>query len=150
MSVIRDLGIAAKITIKWKFVKRKEILFLGGSSGNIFKFLRNVIFYLLIIIITISIIDYYSSRTSQRREISYTQFVKQIQEEKIERVTIMENHIHGKLKDGREFKTIVPDASALLDSMQAKGIDIKFEDPPLPPWWSTIWSDKDTTGGKNS
>lgn len=104
------------------------------------KFFRNVSFYLLIIIIAISIIDYYSSRTTPKQEISYTQFLKQVEEQKVDRVTIVENTIRGKLKDGQEFATIAPDDPTLINQLREKGVDIKAEQPPQPPWWTTIFS----------
>ena len=104
------------------------------------KFFRNVSFYLLIIIIAISIIDYYSSRTTPKQEVSYTQFLKQVEEQKVERVTIVENTIRGKLADGQEFSTITPDDPTLINQLREKGVDIKAEQPPQPPWWTTIFS----------
>ncbi|WP_040683268.1 ATP-dependent zinc metalloprotease FtsH [Thermosinus carboxydivorans] len=104
------------------------------------KFFRNVSFYLLIIIIAISIIDYYSSRTTNKQEISYTQFLRQVEEKKVERVTIIENTIRGKLKDGQEFTTIAPNDPTLINTLRETGVDIKAEQPPQPPWWTTIFS----------
>jgi cell division protease FtsH len=104
------------------------------------KFFRNVSFYLLIIIIAISIIDYYSSRTTPKQEVSYTQFLKQVEEQKVDRVTIVENTIRGKLKDGQEFSTITPNDPTLINQLREKGVDIKAEQPPQPPWWTTIFS----------
>ena len=104
------------------------------------KFFRNVSFYLLIIIIAISIIDYYSSRTTTKQEISYTQFLHHIEDQKVERVTIVDNTIKGKLKDGVEFTTITPNDPSLINTLREKNIDIKAEQPPQPPWWTTIFS----------
>ncbi|CQR72953.1 ATP-dependent zinc metalloprotease FtsH [Sporomusa ovata DSM 2662] len=104
------------------------------------KFFRNVSFYLLIIIIAISIIDYYSSRTTPKQEVSYTQFLKQVEEQKVERVTIVDNTIRGKLQDGQEFSTITPNDPTLINQLREKGVDIKAEQPPQPPWWTTIFS----------
>jgi cell division protease FtsH len=104
------------------------------------KFFRNVSFYLLIIIIAISIIDYYSSRTTNKQEISYTQFLHSLDEQKVERVTIVDNTVKGKLKDGTEFTTIVPNDPTLITTLREKNIDIKAEQPPQPPWWTTIFS----------
>ena len=88
------------------------------------KFFRNVSFYLLIIIIAISIIDYYSSRTTTKQEFSYTQFLRLIEEQKVERVTIVENTIRGKLADGQEFVTIAPNDPELINILRQKGVDI--------------------------
>lgn len=104
------------------------------------KFFRNVSFYLLIIIIAISIIDYYSTRTTNKQEITYTQFLRQMDEQKVERVTIVENSIRGKLKDGTEFTTIAPNDPTLINTLREKNVDIKAEQPPQPPWWTTIFS----------
>lgn len=104
------------------------------------KFFRNVSFYLLIIIIAISIIDYYSSRTTTKQEISYTQFLHAVEEQNVERVTIVDNTIRGKLKDGQEFTTITPNDPALIAGLREKNVDIKAEQPPQPPWWTTIFS----------
>ncbi len=104
------------------------------------KFFRNVSFYLLIIIIAISIIDYYSSKTTNKQEISYTHFLQQVQEKKVEKVTIVDNTIRGKLKDGTEFTTVVPNDPTLIGTLRDEGVDIKAEQPPQPPWWTTIFS----------
>jgi len=104
------------------------------------KFFRNVSFYLLIIIIAISIIDYYSSRTTNKQEISYTQFLQQIEEQKVQGVTVVDNNIRGKLTDGTEFTTITPNDPTLINTLRAKNVDIRAEQPPQPPWWTTIFS----------
>ncbi len=104
------------------------------------KFFRNVSFYLLIIIIAISIIDYYSSRTTTKTEISYTQFLHSVEEQKVERVTIVDNTIKGKLRDGTEFTTVTPNDPTLIANLREKNVDIKAEQPPQPPWWTTIFS----------
>jgi cell division protease FtsH len=104
------------------------------------KFFRNVSFYLLIIIIAISIIDYYSSRTTTKTEISYTQFLHSVEEQKVERVTIVDNTIRGKLRDGTEFTTVTPNDPTLIANLREKNVDIKAEQPPQPPWWTTIFS----------
>ena len=104
------------------------------------KFFRNVGFYLLIIIIAISIIDYYSSKTTTKTEVSYTAFLKQVEDQKVERVTIVDNTIRGKLKDGQEFTLVVPNDPSLINVLREKKIDIKAEQPPQPPWWTTLFS----------
>ncbi len=104
------------------------------------KFFRNVSFYLLIIIIAISIIDYYSSRTTNKQDISYTQFLNQIEEQKVQGVTVVDNNIRGKLTDGTEFTTITPNDPTLINTLRDKKVDIRAEQPPTPPWWTTIFS----------
>ena len=104
------------------------------------KFFRNVSFYLLIIIIAISIIDYYSSRTANKQDISYTQFLKQIEEQKVQSVTIVNDNIRGKLTDGTEFTTVTPNDPTLINTLREKNVEIKAEQPPQQPWWTTVFS----------
>ena len=42
------------------------------------KFLRNVGFYLLIILVAISIIDYFSTKNTTKQEVEYTKFLQQV------------------------------------------------------------------------
>ncbi len=104
------------------------------------KFFKNVTFYLLIIIVVIWMFDYYSiGTTPKKNDISYTNFLKHVQQEEIKQVTIVDNVISGKLSDGREFTTVAPNNDmALIPTLQAKNVDIKAELPPQPPWWMEI------------
>jgi len=95
---------------------------------------------LLIIIIAISIIDYYSSRTANKQDISYTQFLKQIEEQKVQSVTIVDDNIRGKLTDGTEFTTVTPNDPTLINTLREKNVEIKAEQPPQQPWWTTVFS----------
>ena len=104
------------------------------------KFLRNVGFYLLIILIAISIIDYFSTKNNSKQEIDYTEFLRQIETQNVEKVTIVDDVIRGKLTDGTEFTTITPNDPALIGNLREKGIEIKAEQTPQPPWWTTIFS----------
>ena len=70
------------------------------------KFLRNVGFYLLIILVAISIIDYFSTRNTTKQEVGYTQFLQQVDEGKVAKVVLIQNTIRGTLSDGTEFTTI--------------------------------------------
>lgn len=104
------------------------------------KFFRNVSFYLIIIIIAISIIDYYSAKTNVKQEITYSQFIKQVQEKEIKQVTIVDNFISGKLSSGKDFTTIAPRDTALIPTLRENNVEIKAELPPQPPWWTSIFS----------
>ena len=104
------------------------------------KFFRNVSFYLLIIIIAISIIDYYSARTTTKQEVSYTKFLQHVEKDEVSQVVIVDNVIKGKLKSGVEFTTITPQDPTLITTLREKNVEIKAEQPPQPPWWTTIFS----------
>lgn len=104
------------------------------------KFFKNVTFYLLIIIVMIWMFDYYSGGTEKKDDMSYTSFLQHVQQDDIKQVTIVDNIISGKLKDGQEFSTVVPDDDTLISRLEAKNVEIQAELPPQPPWWTGILS----------
>ena len=104
------------------------------------KFFKNVLFYLLIIMVIIWMFDLYGEKNSKPADISYTSFMQHVQQDEIKQVTIVDNVISGKLKDGKEFSTVAPNDSKLVEKLEAKKIDIKAELPPQPPWWMSILS----------
>lgn len=104
------------------------------------KFFRNISFYLLIIIVAIALINEFSSHSTNSQEVNYSQFLKQLEDRKVDRVTIVENTVEGSLSDGTKFKTIVPNDPTLIANLRDKGVDIKAQLPPQPPWWTSIFS----------
>lgn len=104
------------------------------------RFFKNVTFYLLIIIVAIWMIDYYSASTVSKTDITYSAFMKHVQQDEVKQVTIVDNVISGKLKDGKDFSTVAPSDDSLIPTLRAHDIEIKAELPPQPPWWTTILS----------
>ena len=104
------------------------------------KFFKNVLFYLLIIMVIIWMFDFYNEKGAKPAEISYTSFMQHVQSEEIKQVKIVDNVISGKLKDGKDFTTVAPNDSKLVEKLEAKNVDIKAELPPQPPWWMSILS----------
>ena len=104
------------------------------------RFFKNVTFYLLIIIVAIWMIDYYSASTVSKTDITYSAFMKHVQQDEVKQVTIVDNVISGKLADGKDFSTVAPNDDTLIPTLRARDIEIKAELPPQPPWWTTILS----------
>ena len=108
------------------------------------KFLRNVGFYLLIILVAITVIDHFSVDTSNKQEINYTEFVKQVDDKNVAKVVMQNINIKVTLKDGTEFTTITPgypnSDEELVKTLRDNGVDIKAENPPETPWWTTLFS----------
>jgi len=111
---------------------------------NMNKFLRNVGFYLLIILVAISFIDYFSMQKTTKQEIGYTQFLQEVDAGSVSKVVIVQNTLHVTSTNGTEYTTITPDSPngdpGLYDKLAAKNINITAENPPEPPWWSQMLS----------
>ncbi len=108
------------------------------------RFMRNIGFYLLIIFIAITFIDYFSVKTTTKQEMGYSAFLQQVEQGEVAKVTMMNNIVEGVLTDGTEFVTITPDApnddGSLLQKLQDKKVEIQAKNPPEPPWWTAVLS----------
>ena len=63
------------------------------------QFSKKLVLYLLIIAIAVFAIDSLAGQNTNKAEMSYTGFVQQVQQKKVESVTITNDHgIKGKLK----------------------------------------------------
>ena len=103
------------------------------------RFLRNVLLYLLIIVSLIMMFDRFSETgETKKEELTYTDFLRYVQTEQVQGVTIVENTIKGKLKDGKEFTTVTPTGTDIVKVLEEKKVDIKAELPPQQPWWMNL------------
>ena len=86
------------------------------------RFMRNIGFYLLIIFIAITFIDYFSVKNATtKQEMGYSAFLQQVDKGEVAKVTMMNNVIEGVLTDGTEFVTVTPDAETPLFYNPDKG-----------------------------
>ena len=103
------------------------------------KFVRNVSLYLLIIIVAVSIIDALTSNKTDKSEISYTNFMSQVQQKKVDAVQITADHaIVGQLKDGTSFTSYAPTDAALLPALRDADVNVLAKPPEQPSWWMNM------------
>lgn len=102
------------------------------------KFIKNVIFYLLIVATAIWMFDSYTGANAANSEINYTRFMQYVQQDEVKNVTITDSSISGKLKNGNEFTTVAPKDDTLIPTLRARDVEIKAELPPKTPWWTTL------------
>ncbi|WP_302889330.1 ATP-dependent zinc metalloprotease FtsH [uncultured Acidaminococcus sp.] len=103
------------------------------------RFFRNIIFYLLVFILGLWIYDYYNASNAPKNDMSYSNFMKEVQQDDVQSVTIVDNSvIKGKLKNGSEFTTVAPRDDKMVDTLRSRDVEIKAELPPQPSFWSSI------------
>lgn len=103
------------------------------------KFIRNLVFYLLVVILGVWIYDYYNASNVPKNEMSYSNFMKEVQQDDVKSVTIVDNSvIKGKLKSGAEFTTIAPRDDKMVDTLRARDVEIRAELPPQPSMLSSL------------
>ena len=64
------------------------------------KFVKNVALYVLLIIIAVSIFNTFVHPQEKHSEITYSDFISQVEKKNVDSVTMTNNSISGKLKDG--------------------------------------------------
>ena len=110
------------------------------ERGNILgRFTKNIVLYLLIIAAFVIAIDAFSGQSANKSELSYTGFIQQVQQKKVESVTITNDHgIKGKLKNGTEFNSYAPSDETLIKTLQDNGVEITAAPPEQPAWWMSL------------
>lgn len=100
------------------------------------KFVRNVGLYLLLIVVAASIINAVVSSRPDKSEITYTNFMAQVQQKKVDSVQITADHaITGQLKDGASFTTYAPTDAALMPALKDAEVNVVAKPPEQPSWW---------------
>ena len=103
------------------------------------RFTKNIVLYLLIIAAFVIAIDAFSGQSANKSELSYTGFIQQVQQKKVESVTITNDHgIKGKLKNGTEFNSYAPSDETFIKTLQDNGVEITAAPPEQPAWWMSL------------
>ncbi|HLA25159.1 MAG TPA: ATP-dependent zinc metalloprotease FtsH [bacterium] len=105
------------------------------------RYLRNLVVWAIILAVVVYFfLPLYKTRTP-REEISYSQFLSHAEAGRIVEVTIGDETITGKLRDGQSFRTFVPpNDTSYLQTLQAKGVQIKVEPKNRNALWPSLLS----------
>ncbi|MDD4178891.1 MAG: ATP-dependent zinc metalloprotease FtsH [Candidatus Margulisbacteria bacterium] len=95
---------------------------------------RNILTYLLLILIGIALIAPLFSTETKVKELPFSSFLDQIEQNKIKEVTIAGDIISGVLADKTKFKTHAMNYPNLVPQLREKGITIKVESPVQSNW----------------
>lgn len=103
------------------------------------RFVKNMLLYLLIIVAAVTVIDSFSGSNTAKSEMSYTSFLQQVSQKKVESVTITDNHaIVGKIKNGPDFTTYAPTDANLIPQLVQNGVEVTAKPPEQPAWWMSM------------
>jgi cell division protease FtsH len=107
-------------------------------------FFRSISFYLLIFILILSVVQWYSNQDVAQVHISYSELIQLIDKNQVKSIKMVDNNITGVLKDGRSFASYVTDIAgpAFMEKIQPKvekgEITMDAEPKPAAPWWSSV------------
>lgn len=75
------------------------------------------------------------------KEMAYSDFITQIEKKNVDFIVMTENAVKGKLKDGTEFSTYIPnqDTQVIQKLTEAKVV-VTVKPPEQPSWWMSLLS----------
>ncbi len=87
---------------------------------------RNFAIWIIIGLLLVALFNLFQNPSQRARanEISYSQFLGEVENQSIRSVTISGNQLTGKFNDGRTFQTIAPNDPQLVDRLHSRGVGI--------------------------
>lgn len=100
---------------------------------------KNLFFYLLFLLIIVSLMAPFFSSQPKVQELSFTDFLNQVDSGKVSEVSVNGDVFTGKLAAGTLFKTRALNYPNLIPTLREKGVNIKVEQPSDSGWlWNLL------------
>jgi cell division protease FtsH len=96
---------------------------------------RSLFIWLLIGIMIILLFNLLNAPQKTQEEIIFSDFMAKLEANQIDEVTIKENSITGRFKDGTKFKSYSPEYPELINTMRSKNVKITVKPPDQNPWY---------------
>ena len=87
---------------------------------------RNLVMWAIIVFLTIGLYNMFKhpQNIQQANDISFSEFLKEVDNGRVAKVDIKGNNISGVLSDGKNFKTYAPNDPNLVEKLSNKGVGI--------------------------
>ncbi|MBF0541173.1 MAG: ATP-dependent zinc metalloprotease FtsH [Nitrospirae bacterium] len=96
---------------------------------------RNLLVWLVIGALLIVLFNLLNVPKPVNDEMIFSEFLSMLEQNQIEEVTIKENQITGRLKEGRSFKTYAANYPDMIKALNDKKVKIAVEPPVENPWY---------------
>jgi len=102
---------------------------------------KNLIFWIITGIVIIVLWSLLQTPGAAKNEVSFSQFLNDAENERVEEVTITGNEIKGTYLDQTEFKTVAPDQfDGLVPLLREHNVNINVKDASKSPWYSYLFT----------
>ncbi len=87
---------------------------------------RNLVMWAIIVFLTIGLYNMFKlpHNIQQKNDISFSEFLKEVDNGRVAQVNIEGNNISGTLSDGKNFTTYAPNDPSLVEKLSNKGVGI--------------------------
>lgn len=96
---------------------------------------KSLVIWLLIGLSMILLFNLFNIPPKSEKEIIFSEFIAKVASGDIDEVTIKENHIVGRFKDGSKFRTYAANYPDLVKELRDKNIKITAKPPDQSPWY---------------
>lgn len=90
---------------------------------------RNFLIVFLLLIASVAILDQLTRYSLRTKEMSYSNFLKQVEQNNVASVTLRGQDAYGKLNDGTVFETVIVNTPYLWDSLRKAEVDVNIASP---------------------
>jgi cell division protease FtsH len=102
---------------------------------------KNLLFWISAGILIILLWSFLQSPTAAKKDVAFSQFMTEVEQGTVEKVTIQETQLNGVYKDGQTFKTTLPSGYAdLIKILRENKVDIVVKDTSRSPLLSILLS----------
>jgi len=103
--------------------------------------IKNIVFWVAAGAIIIFLWSVLQTPTIIKTEITFSQFMNEVEGKKVEEVTIIGSQLRGQYRDGTTFKTVLPPQfDDLIKILRQSGVNIIVKDATKAPWYSYLFS----------
>jgi cell division protease FtsH len=96
---------------------------------------RSLFIWLMIGIMVILLFNLLNAPQKTHEEIIFSEFMIKLESDQVEEVTMKENSITGRFKDGTKFKSYSPEYPQLVSTLRDKNVSITARPPDQNPWY---------------
>ncbi|GAB4484088.1 MAG: ATP-dependent zinc metalloprotease FtsH [Thermodesulfovibrionales bacterium] len=96
---------------------------------------RSLFIWLLIGVMVILLVNLLNAPKKAQEEIIFSEFMTKLDAGQVEEVTIKENGIIGRMKDGSKFKTFIPNDANISGKLLEKNVKTTAKPPDQNPWY---------------
>jgi len=104
------------------------------------KSLKNAFFWITAGIIIIMLWSLLQSPNLVKKEVSFSQFISEVEANRVEAVTISGSQLRGKYTDGTTFKSVAPQYDDLIKILREHKVLIEVKDTNKGTWYSYLFS----------
>lgn len=105
------------------------------------KSIKNLFFWIAAGAIIIILWSLLQSPGAVKKDVDFSQFIDEAEQDKVQEVTIAGNQINGKYVDGTAFKTVAPPQyDDLVKILREHKVIIKVKDTSRSPWFSYLFT----------